>query len=129
MIIKEMLENYWNSGVKQDNSRTFPAIDGSEREAYALANQSKGVDDMLRAINMDTTHRAPTMQTHRAKRVERNEECSDQTGIQCTEEVQAMKNENTEREAYIEFITRMLTERADLRLVKMVYEFVLHIID
>lgn len=84
---------------------------------------------MLRAINMDTTHRVPTMQTHRAKRVERNDECSDQTGIQCTEEVHAMKNENTEREAYIEFITRMLTERADLRLVKMVYEFVLHIID
>lgn len=129
MIIKEMLENCWNSGVKQDNSSTFPAIDGNGCRAYALANQSKGVNDMLRAIHMGTTHRAITMQTHHAKRVERNQACSDQTGIQCTEEVQAMKNENTEREAYIEFITRMLTERADLRITKMVYEFVLHIID
>lgn len=40
-----------------------------------------------------------------------------------------MKNENAEREAYIGFITKMLTERADLRAVRIVYEFVLRLID
>ena len=39
-----------------------------------------------------------------------------------------MKNENTERDAYIEFIARMLKEHADMRTVKTVYEFVLHLI-
>ena len=35
--------------------------------------------------------------------------------------------QETEREAYIEFIARMLTEHADLKVVKIVYEFVLRI--
>lgn len=80
---------------------------------------------MLRAINPTTTHRPPQVQAHRARPAKAPQE----TGTdKRKEEDNAMKNENIEREAYIEFIARMLKERADLRVVKMVYEFVLHLI-
>lgn len=36
---------------------------------YDKANKSEGVNDMLRAINDGTTHRAPVMQAHRARPV------------------------------------------------------------
>lgn len=39
-----------------------------------------------------------------------------------------MKNEEMEREAYVEFIAKML-KRADLRAIKMIYEFVMQLID
>ncbi len=81
---------------------------------------------MLRVI--DRTHRRPVIIAHRANRVERKAECAEQNGISYTKEDEQMENERNEREAYIEFITRMLKERADLRTVKIVYEFVLHLI-
>ena len=81
---------------------------------------------MLRAINTDTTHRRPAMQAHRARPASMGAELR---GERSDKEVKIMKNEETERMAYIEFITRMLTERADLRLVRIVYEFVLRLID
>ena len=40
-----------------------------------------------------------------------------------------MKNKSSEREATIDNITRMLKERADMRAVRIVYEFVLRLID
>lgn len=81
---------------------------------------------MLRAINLSTTHRTPTKLAHRARAAE------GRNGTRSTEENKEgskMKNEETERKAYIEFIARMLNERADLRAVRIVYEFVLRLID
>lgn len=40
-----------------------------------------------------------------------------------------MRNEETERQTYIGYITRMLTDHADMRIVKIVYELVLRLID
>lgn len=81
---------------------------------------------MLRAICTDTTHRRPVMQAHRARPAEAPQDTSTDKSAK---EDNAMKNENIEREAYIEFIVKMLKERADLRAVKIVYEFVLRLID
>lgn len=80
---------------------------------------------MLRAINPTTTHRPPQAQAHRARPAKAPQE----TGTESNKEENAMKNENMEREAYIGFIVKMLNERADLRAVKIVYEFVLRLID
>ena len=90
------------------------------------APNRKKVREMLRVI--DRTHRRPVIIVHRANRVERKEEYAEQNGISYTKEEEKMENERNEREAYIEFITRMLKEHADLRTVKIVYEFVLHMI-
>lgn len=81
---------------------------------------------MLRAINPTTTHRPPQVQAHRARPAKAPQDTSTNKSAK---EDNAMKNENIEREAYIEFIVKMLKERADLRVIKMVYEFVLHLID
>lgn len=80
---------------------------------------------MNRAISTDTTHRRPTTQAHRARPAKDPQAETDKT----KEEDNKMKNENMEREAYIGFIIKMLNERADLRVVKIVYEFVLRLID
>lgn len=81
---------------------------------------------MIRAINTDTTHRRPATQAHRARPAKAPQETQPDNGAK---EDDAMKNENIEREAYIEFIAKMLKERADLRAIKIVYEFVLRLID
>lgn len=81
---------------------------------------------MLRAINTNTTHRRPATQAHRARPAKATQDTKANNNAK---EDNAMKNENIEREAYIGFIVKMLNERADLRAIKIVYEFVLRLID
>lgn len=80
----------------------------------------------MRAIHTTTTHRPPTKQLHRARPARVPQDTETDNGAK---EDNEMKNENIEREAYIGFIVKMLNERADLRAVKIVYEFVLRLID
>lgn len=68
------------------------------------------------------THRRAVMTLHRAQRPAGQSK----SPVPTDDDMEEHTMKDTERAAYIDFISRML-QRAEPRILKIVYEFVLHI--